>query len=244
MSKVSTPYRGIHPIGFGGTKGRYPISVVLGVCDAFAKGRGTTSLYVKPGDVSMKTMISQKHRWINSGQYPNYWVQPNYTGNQTDSSSQGLYVETKSAQNDCVVDTNDIAKYIGYIKANGPFGCQATPARGYTFSIQQSNAPYTKGLRIPQTASQHTTRIQRKCANPIGPQKPFPYAVQTGTGVLTGGIAVNNIANACNTSPYYLTPPDWYTAVKPGTNIKLSKDEELRRNNDLIKKLLAAVLNN
>jgi hypothetical protein len=56
-------------------------------------------------------------------------------------------------------------------------------------------------------------RIQRKCQNPVGFQKPFPYAVQTGTGILTGGINVNNVGSACNTSNTVLTPPDWYTGA-------------------------------
>jgi hypothetical protein len=47
----------------------------------------------------------------------------------------------------------------------------------------------------------------------VGFQKPFPYAVQTGTGVLRGGINVDNVANACNTSNTVLTPPDWYTGA-------------------------------
>lgn len=182
FSKVRTPFRGAYPIGNGGTKGRYPQSIILTECPAFSKGRGGTQLYVKAGDVSTKTMISQKHRWINSGQYPNYWVQPNYgTSNLSDNASQGLYVQTKSAANDCIVDTNAYDKYVGHKVYCGSSGCQATPARGYTFNIQQANAPYTKNLHIPQTASEHTLHIQRKCANPRPDQKPFPYATNGDT---------------------------------------------------------------
>jgi hypothetical protein len=80
-------------------------------------------------------------------------------------------------------------------------------------NIQQSNAAYTKTLHQPKDASDYTLRIQRRCQDPVGFQKPFPYAVQTGTGVLRGGINVSNVANACNTSNTVLTPPDWYTGA-------------------------------
>ena len=217
-SHQGTPFRGLYPIGYGGLRGRYvEAEPLLNVGTEKIDIRGNEWKYIKPSVLSTKGMLEQKYKWINNGQYPNNWVQPNYTGNQTDSSSQGLYIQTKSAENDCIVDTNNPIKYEGYLKSSGPFGCQRTPARGYTFNLQQSNAPYTKFLRIPQTASQHTLRIQRKCANPIGEQKPYPYRVQTGTGILTGGVNVSSVGSACNTSNTNVTPPAWYTSVRPET---------------------------
>jgi len=182
FSQVRTPFRGAYPVGNGGTQGRYPVSIVLADCDGKVEVAGNYQQYVKPGYVSTKTMIDQKYRWIQNGQYPNYWVQPNYgTSNLSDNTSQGLYVQTKSAANDCVVDTNAYEKYVGHNVRCGSSGCQTTPARGYTFNMQQANAPYTKNLRIPQTSSQHTLRIQRKCANPLPFQRPFPYATNGDT---------------------------------------------------------------
>jgi len=192
FSQNGTPFRGIYAIGWGGTNGKYPFSEPVFVMPPIkAKGQGTQFEYVKPSVLSSRGMLRQKYRWIYSGQYPNYWVQPNYgTSNLSDNTSQGLYVQTKTAANDCVVDTNDTAKYVGHFVRGGPFGCQTTDAHGYTFNVQQSNAPYTKFLHVPQTASQHTLRIQRRCANPTPKQKPFPYA--------TNG-------DACNNSVYQLT---------------------------------------
>ena len=80
------------------------------------------------------------------------------------------------------------------------------------------NGQYTKRLKQPETSSEHTLRIQRKCANPIGAQKPFPYGVSTGTGIQTGGINVASVGNACNTSDIYLSPPEWYIASPSGIN--------------------------
>jgi len=58
------------------------------------------------------------------------------------------------------------------------------------------NSLYTKRLYQPLDASEQTARIQRRCANPIGPQKPFPYA--------TNGSTCNQLQG------YYVTPPAWY----------------------------------
>ena len=52
--------------------------------------------------------------------------------------------------------------------------------------------------------------MTRGCNNPVGPQKPFPFAVQTGTGIKTGGIRMTSVGSSCGTSNVYLTPPAWY----------------------------------
>jgi hypothetical protein len=97
--------------------------------------------------------------------------------------------------------------------------------------IQQSNAPYTKTLHKPKDSSAYTLRVQRKCQNPVPLQKPFPYQVQTGTGILRGGINVSNVGSACNTSNTYLTPPDWYTeAYIKADGTRVTKEDQL--NND------------
>jgi hypothetical protein len=215
MSRSKTQFRGVYPRGWGGTRGRYPdgpdnyvINNRPGI------GPPNVGAYVSQSTLSTKGMLAKKYRWIASGQYPNSWVQPNYTGNQVDSASQGLYIQNLSAANDCVVDTNDTQKYVDNIKTCGSMGCNTTPARGYTMGIQQANAAYTKYLHIPQDSSQRTLRIQRRCIDQRPAQKPFPYAVQTGTGILTGGTSVTSVGSACNTSNTYTVPPAWYLASK------------------------------
>lgn len=234
FSQSSTPFRGIYPKGNGGTRGRYPTSVQLNAQPIMSKIVLDTFV-CRPSVLSNRGMLARRFRWINSGQYPNNWVQPNYTGNQTDSSSQGLYVQNKSAANDCHYDVNDPEKYVDYRKTCGATGCQTTPARGYTMNVMQSNAAYTKTLHQPKSSSDYTLRIQRRCQNPVGFQKPFPYQVQTGTGVLRGGINVNNVASACNTSNTTTVPPDWYTGAailkKDGSKTTLIDQlNKLRRN--------------
>jgi hypothetical protein len=240
FSKSGTPYRGIYPKGWGGTFGRYPDGpneVLLNITPV-QTGVAIQNAIVKPPVLSNKGMLQRRFKWINSGQYPNNWVQPVYTGNQTDTSSQGLYIHNKSAANDCHYDVNDPGNYVDYFKRCGSTGCQRTPARGYKMSVQQANAPYTKTLHQPKDASAYTLRVQRRCQDPVGFQKPFPYAVQTGTGVLRGGINVSNVANACNTSSNInVVPPDWYTGAailkSDGTKPTMKDQLELKYKKEL-----------
>ena len=218
FSQQGTRYKGIHPIGHGGSNGQYyQAEPVLNAGLGIVTVTGNQWEYVKPSVLSTNGMLKKRFRWIHSGQYPNNWVQPVYTGNQTDSASQGLYIQTLSAASDCVVDVNDQSKYIGHTVKCGSTLCHTTPARGYKMSLMQANAAYTKTIKQPQDSSQHTLHVQRKCANPTPEQKPFPYAVQNGTGILTGGIAVTSVGSACNTSNTTLVPPDWYINPRPVT---------------------------
>jgi hypothetical protein len=231
FSKSGTPFRGIYPKGWGGTRGRYPDGpneVLLNITPV-QTGVAIQNATVKPPVLSTKGMLQRRFRWAYSGQYPNNWVQPVYTGNQTDSASQGLYIQNKSAANYIHYDVNNPENYVDYVVNCGPCGCHRTPARGYKMTVQQANAPYTKTLHQPKDASDYTLRVQRRCQDPVGFQKPFPYAVQTGTGVLRGGIHVDNVASACNTSNPVLVPPDWYTGadVIKADGSKTTREDQL-----------------
>jgi len=222
FSKNGTPYIGQFPIGYGGTNGRYPPSQSL---MNFPEVRGQTSgkqyLFVKPSVLSTKGMLEKKYKWINNGQYPNVWVQPVYGNtNLSDNASQSVYIQNKSAANICVNNTNKPQVYVGHIRRCGSTGCQTTTARYNSYNIMDSAGLYTKDLYIPQTASQYTLQIQRKCADPIGPLKPFPFAANNATngrvGTTSGaGSQTNPGPPPPISTPTYLTPPDWYTHVKP-----------------------------
>lgn len=208
MSKNGTPYSGQFPRGWGGCCGKY--NAVESVFNSpIVRGitQGQQLEYIKPSVLSNKGMLERKYRWIHSGQFPNNWVQPVYpTGTQSDNASQQVYIDRKAAANICVNDTNNPTVYVDYEIIGGPLGCSNTPARLTSFNSISSNRGYTKSLHQPQLSSQHTLQIQRKCANPIGVLKPFPFATNGGT---------NN--SKCNYLPppvsqvYYIEPPDWYT---------------------------------
>jgi hypothetical protein len=208
MSKNGTPFRGQYPLGSGGHLGTYAEPLpVFNVNKVITQGDEWK--YIKPTVLTTYGMLEKKYRWAQNGVFPNNWVQPNYTGNLTDTRSQGLYLHDLTTSNMCVLDVNNPDKYVGYIKTCGPTLCSSSAAK-FKYNNMASNGPYTKRLREPATSSEHTLRIQRRCTNPGVLQKPFPYGVTTGTGIQTGGVAVLSVANACNTSNTYLDIPEWY----------------------------------
>jgi hypothetical protein len=241
MSKSGTPYRGTQPIGWGGTFGKYPSATLVGstanniqstgaVPNAHSKQpavqpllnsrvvdtMGTQYLYVKPSVLSTHGMLDKKYRWAYYGKYPNYWVQPNYTGNQTDSASQGLYIQNVAAANTCKLDVNNVGTYEGHIITCGPTLC--TPGRStamFRYNSMARNAPYTKNLYNPVSYAQYNLYLTRGCNNPIGAQKPFPYAVQTGSSQSASGTSITSFASGCGTQNVYLTPPEWYIKSGP-----------------------------
>jgi hypothetical protein len=122
-----------------------------------------------------------------------------------------LYVQNLAAANTCNLKVNNVETYEGHKVGCGPTLC--TPGRStarFKFNDMARNAPYTKTLYQPVSYGQYNLYITRGCNNPVGPQKPFPFAVQTGTGIKTGGIRMSSVGNACGTSNVYLTPPAWY----------------------------------
>jgi len=202
FSKNGTPFRGIYPMGsgsrLGGKKGALeyliPTQPVFNVNEVIVLG--DQYKYVKPTVISNFAMLRKKYRWAYYGQYPNFWVQPNYgSSNQSETKSQGNYVHDLSVSNTCVTDVNNPDKYVGFIKRGGGTLCHTTPAL-FKYNDVARYSLYTKSLYQPLDASQQTMRVQRKCAHPTGSQKPFPYATSGST---------------CNqTTIYYLAPPEWY----------------------------------
>jgi len=236
MSKSGTPYRGTQPIGFGGTYGRYPSATLEGpysgavqptgnkspvvqpvINSRIVNTMGTQYLYIKPSVLSTHGMLDKKYRWAYYGTYPNYWVQPNYTGDQTDTASQGLYIQNKAAANTCNLKVNNVGDYETAFVGCGPTLC--TPGRStarFKYNDMARNAPYTKTLYQPVSYTQYNLNLTRGCNNPVGKQKPFPFAVQGGSSQSASGTSITSFASGCGTSNIYLTPPDWYTAVEPG----------------------------
>lgn len=239
MSKSGTPYRGMYPVGWGGTVGKYPSATLVGSAETQSTGAvpnhgspqaavqpvlnsrvvdtmGTQYLYIKPSVLSTHGMLDKKYRWAYYGQYPNYWVQPNYTGNQTDTASQWMYIQNKASANTTRLDVNNVGTYEGNFKKTSPTLCTpGTSTARFKFNDMARNAPYTKTLYQPVSYAQYNLFITRGCNQPLGPQKPFPYAVQTGSSMAAAGTSITNFATGCNTTPVYLAPPEWYIRSGP-----------------------------
>ncbi len=202
FSKNGTPYRGFYPKGSGSRLGSYKgateynrlIQPVWNVNEVYVLG--DQYRFVKQSVLSNFGMLRKKYRWAYNGQYPNYWVQPNYgQTTQSETKSQGKYLHDLKVSNICVEDINNNDKYIGFIKNCSGTTCHTTPAM-FKYNDVARNSVYTKRLNQPLDASEQTLRIQRKCTDPSGAKKPFPYA--------TNG-------NSCNQlNINYVTPPAWY----------------------------------
>ena len=203
MSKNGTPFRGVHPRGSGGVGGTYPrVEPTMNAGEAYVDITGNQAKFIKPSSISNKGMLEKKYMWIHNGQYPNVWVQPD--DNIPYNHSQWLYIQQKAAANDCTTNTNDFEKYIPHIL---PCNNNRTPLSRTTFKAMFSNAGYTKVLYQPQTSSQHTLKIQRKCANPIGSQKPFPFAANNNS---RGSSGSTNYTPPPIATPIFLVPPPEY----------------------------------
>ena len=203
MSKNGTPFRGVHPRGSGGCCGTYARpEPTMNAGKAYVDITGNQAKYIKPSTISTNGMLDKKYRWIKGGQYPNYWVQPD--ANLPYNFSQWFYIQQKAASNICVTDTNDTIKYTGHCL---PCNNNRTPLPRTTFKAMFSNSGYTKQLYLPQDSSQHTLQIQRKCTNPIGSQKPFPFAANNNSKASSGS---TNYTPPPISTPIYLTPPPNY----------------------------------
>ena len=214
FSKNGTPFRGIHPRGSGsqlgtrrgGAEFNTPTQPVYNVNEVIVLGQ--QNLFVKPTVISNFAMLRKKYKWAYYGQYPNYWVQPNYgQTTQSDTKSQGNYLHDLTVANICVEDINKPEKYVGFIRNGGGTTCHTTPAI-FTYNDVARNSLYTKRVNQPLDASEQIARVQRKCAHPTGKQKPFPYA--------TSGSTCNQL------QAYYVAPPEWYTSNGNSNNAQIN----------------------
>lgn len=199
MSQNGTPFRGKFPLGGSITDAFPPSQPVFNINEVNVLA--TQYQYIKPSVLSTRGMLQKKYKWIYNGQYPNFWVQPNYAGStQSDTKSQGMYVHNVTTSNLCVTDVNATDKYVDFIVEGGPTLCHTSTAK-FKYDNMAQNGKYTKFLKQPITAGQQTARIQRPCTDPVGTQKPFPFSTNGST---------------CNIGKPYLSAPEWYLQTNVG----------------------------
>jgi hypothetical protein len=203
MSKSSTPFRGIYAIG--ATNDPKKDHVVLNVTDSSIEIKGTQDTFVKPTVLSTDGYLERKLMGIRHGQYPNTWVQPNYTGNLIDTISQDSYIYNKSAASaGCQLKTNATSLYQNHILQKGPSLCSSTPAL-HTFHSLSSNAPYTKTLHQPVDHDTYLRHVRNKTQ--LYGKPAFPYAVNSGSSIGASGTAVTHSGAACYRLAPVLVPP-------------------------------------
>lgn len=163
MSKMGTKFRGLHPIGYGGTLGKYyyaePYFNALE-----AQTLGNQFELVKPSVLSTRGMLEKKLQCIMNGQYPTNVVKNIVTGNLTDNRSQGNYLRRLSSANACVLGVDKPAQ-TGECK-NQCFSRNSIIKR--PFDTVTANAPYTKVLHIPVDQSTYLLTLDHRCStNPL-----------------------------------------------------------------------------
>jgi hypothetical protein len=99
-SLAGTPMRGQYPYGYGGECGRYPTYIMYNVYQDSAVGNAS----IAPQNTVLTTygMLQNRYRCIYNGTYPTNVVKNVYTGDMTDNSSQGVYIDKVVSANSCV----------------------------------------------------------------------------------------------------------------------------------------------
>ena len=222
FSQQGTPYRGIYPVGYGGSGGQYyQAEPVLNAGHPKVLVRGNQWEFIKPSSLSTYGMLRQKYRWLYNGQYPQYTVKPDYGDTTLEATkSQGLYIHNKSVANDCVVDVNAEAKYVGHIVSCGPMNCKTSDPEAYPMVSQTRNAPYTKNIHMPLTSSQRTLRVQRRCIDQDDWQKPFPKGTNGNNPCIYGtcGSSRGSISNSSATATATATATANTLTIRSFTN--------------------------
>jgi hypothetical protein len=71
FSKAHTPFKGVHPVGHGGTYGTYKANpVIYNVSPSFETTRGNQSKYNKTSVISTYGMLRERFKWAYSGEFP------------------------------------------------------------------------------------------------------------------------------------------------------------------------------
>lgn len=115
-SSTGTRMNGIHPYGYGGTLGQYSSNSIM--YNVNNNVLATQSLYIKPSVVSTQGMLHSKYKCIYNGTYPNTIVKNVYTGNLTDNSSQGNYINKLQSSVVNTLDVNNTYKFVNICKNN------------------------------------------------------------------------------------------------------------------------------
>jgi hypothetical protein len=226
MSKSGTPFRGLYAMGAGGSYGTYASPTpVYNMPAVRAEIEGLQRETVKPTVLSNDGYLEKKLASVRHGQYPRgNWVQPNYTGNLTDTAGQENYIRRLSASQACQWKVNATDLYKDYYVARGPVLCKhaGTSTAMFTYNQMARNAPYTKTLKQPGTYDDYQRHLLNRTARPSGANKPFPYAVNTGVSIGAAGGSVRG-GGVCNLAAPVTSPPEWYTSESTTENLAACK---------------------
>lgn len=203
--QYGTPYRGPYPCGQGGNNGNFSYQIVLNMNPAKAEIEGNQYKFIKPSSQMTKTMLNKKYSYIYHGQYPTHWVQPTYpSGSLDQNASMSSYIQKLKTQNSIFLFSKES-------KGDCQDKCQSTTGSKKNFN--QTNlhkGDYTKTLHQPVKESDYLQHVQRKCLNPKGKDKPFPFNALNNSNNGFASTTTLNGPPPVITTEYYNAAPEWY----------------------------------
>lgn len=169
MSKSNSVFRGFPNVGIQVTQ-----EVVI---------KGPDSTFTKP--ICLSAFAMMRRRRAANVQYPHYWVQPIYTGDQAATTSQGQYLRQLESKAIRSLHTNTTSSSSSSTHL-GKKSCVRCP--------QKKGEDVSSGkMRVPIDAATYLKFRTRPCLNPRPSQMPYPPAVQTG---MSGGIGHEGLSGS------------------------------------------------
>jgi hypothetical protein len=164
MSKNGTPFRGVNPLGAGGTGGRYYQAEPV-FNSAEADTLGNQWEFNKPSVLSTAGMLRTRFKWLYYGKYPNYVVKDMYTGNLTDNASEGVYTAKLASASTCTLDVNNQAKYAANC-INNSSGCtNRLSVVRRTYDDVAAQTSYGKPPKVAVDQSTYLLYLTKNCSN-------------------------------------------------------------------------------
>jgi hypothetical protein len=164
MSKNGTPFRGVHPYGWGGSGGRYyRAEPVMNAAEVDILGNQWE--YNKPSVLSNAGMLRTRFKWIYNGKYPNYVVKDMYGGNLVENSSESVYIGKLASSSVCNLDVNNQAKYSADC-INNSSGCtNKLSVVRRTYNDVASQSSYGKPPKVAVDQGTYLLYLTKDCDN-------------------------------------------------------------------------------
>lgn len=165
-SVTRTPFRGIAPMGNGGSLGKYVINVSnSGSCCT------NDPEIIKNSVKNTSGMISTKYKWLN-GTYPNWWVQDMLPQNHSQSSFIDKKRETTARCG------NMISTDAGYAATS----CKGNEGTQWENGIPYCSRGFTKDPKVAVSSSTYMSSglMKRKCLPAPASKQAFPFPVNNG----------------------------------------------------------------
>ena len=195
ISSTVTPYHGIYAKGYGGHGGAYESPPpIWGAGITTLQLRANQSSVIAPTVLSSGSHLRRRNRSLTTGPYPCSTTQQIFTGNQSDNTSAGSYIERLAARHRrdglaCPNASADVDVYGGTTAtytttqcgsgANAGDGNATSSCRG---KLAGRRGNVVKSLNHAMTSKERTAQIGRTCGQIGYAEQPYPGPKNTSAG--------------------------------------------------------------